>query len=193
MIARFAVVLLLLVSADALAADNKVIGTVEFTLDGEAQQWYVLESPDETRSSSLWLTTGPGTGAFTVTAFDRPDIELVRDERTGSAVPTGSAPALVISIGFPVDAGEQSYSLPIDQTAGPAVVMLLNDWSNPIDSMTLSDGPGEISLDSISAREDGPSAFSGTFSGALRNGEGDSRLIESGRFDLRKVTYFERP
>lgn len=193
MTSRAVVISCLLLLSVASAGANEVIGTVEFTLDGEEQTWYVLKSPEGLTSNALWLQTGPESAAIAVTAFQHADIELTRDERTGSTVPSGSAPALVVSIEFPTDATEVSYTLPVDPSAGQAVVMLLNDWSNPLDSRMLSDGPGEISLDSISVTRDGPSAFSGRFSGALDSGDGNTRSIESGRFEFEDVTYFERP
>lgn len=96
-------------------ADNKVIGTVHFSLDGEEQTWYVLESLDGLKPSALWMDVG------------------------------------------------------------------------------LSDGPGEIRLTSIKANKDAPSSFAGTFSGALKDGEGNARTVASGRFDFDQVEFSGRP
>lgn len=184
---------LLMLAVVVAHADNAVIGKIQFVLDGEEQTWYVLESPDGLRSNALWMDIGPGKSAIAVTAFASPDITLVSDGTMGSAVPDGSTPALVISVAFPAGAKEQSHTLPAPATDGPAIVMLLNNWSNPIDSAMLSDGPGEIRLTSINASKDSPSSFAGTFSGALKDGEGNARTIESGRFEFEQVEFFERP
>jgi len=183
--------LLMMLAVAAAHADNEVIGTINLSLDGEEQTWYVLESPAGLRSNALWMDVGPDRSAIAVTAFASPDITLVSDGTMGSAVPDGSAPALVVSVAFPTGAKEQGHTLPA--TDGPAVVMLLNDWSNPIDSLMLSDGPGEIRLTSIEASTDASSSFAGTFSGALKGGEGNARMIESGRFEFDHVEFFERP
>jgi hypothetical protein len=184
----------LIVLSPALAhADNEVIGTIQLSLEGDEQTWYVLESPSGLRPNALWMEIGPNRSAVAVTAFESPYITLVPHEMMESAVPDSSAPALVVSIGFTTGASEETYSLPIDQSTGPAVVMLLNDWSNPIDSASLSDGPGEIKLTEISASKNSASSFSGTFSGALTDGEGNTRIIESGQFEFEKVSFFERP
>lgn len=185
--------MLLLLTFVSAYADNEVIGTVQFSLDGDEQTWYVLESPEGLRSNALWVEAGPDRYAIAVTAFASPDVELVPYEATGSAVPDGSAPALIVSVGFPAGASEQTHTLPIDPATGPAVVMLLNDWADPLDSATLTDGPGEISLTSIDANREGSSSFAGTFSGALEDGEGNARMIESGRFEFDKVSFFARP
>lgn len=184
------VMMLAVVSAHA---DNKVIGTIQLSLDGDEQTWYVLESPDGLRSNALWMDFGPDRSAIAVTAFASPDITLVPDGTMGSAVPDGSAPALVVSVSFPSGATEHGHTLPVPATDGPAVVMLLNDWSNPIDAAVLNDGPGEIRLTSIEANKDGSSSFAGTFSGALEDGEGNARTIKSGRFEFDQVEFFKRP
>ena len=185
--------LFMLLAFASAHADNEVIGTIQLSLDGEEQTWYVLESPDGLRSNALWMDIGPGKSAIAVTAFASPDITLVSDGTMGSAVPDGSAPALVVSVAFPAGAKEQGHTLPAPATDGPAIVMLLNDWSNPIDSAMLSDGPGEIRLTSITANKDAPSSFAGTFSGALKDAEGNARTVESGRFEFDQVEFFEKP
>ena len=121
--------LLMMFIVVAAHADHDVIGTIQFSLDGDEQTWYVLESPKGLRSNALWLETGPDRSTIAVTAFESADFELVSHDATGSAVPDGSAPALLVSIGFPAGAREQAYILPIDQSTGPAGVMLLNDFS----------------------------------------------------------------
>ena len=185
--------LLMIVAVVPVHADNRVIGTISFSLDGDEQTWFVLESPSGLRPNALWLDLGPDRAAISVTAFSRPDIMLVSHDTMNSAVPEGSAPALVVSIAFPKGATEYSHALPAPADDGPAVIMMLNDWSNPIDSTTLSDGPGEIRLTAIESNRDAPSSFAGTFEGALKDGEGNARPVTAGQFEFDEVKYFERP
>lgn len=60
---------------------------------------------------------------------------------------------------------EYAYELPTEPNEGPAAIMMLANWSNPLDGYVLDDGPGEIRLARIDASKDRPSAFSGTFYG----------------------------
>lgn len=174
-------------------ADNEVVGTVELTVDGEEQTWYVLQPGDDMLPNALWLAIGPDKGAVSITAYKNPDISFVRHEPTGSPVPDGEAAALVFSVGFPLGAGEQSYSLPTKPPAGPATIMILNDWSNPIDAYTLNDGPGEIRLTKIDTSKNGPSHIAGTFQGTIQHTSGATKRIENGRLEIEQVRYFERP
>lgn len=190
---RMILTLLVLIAAQSATADNKIIGTVSFLLDGGEQTWYVLESPDGLRSNALWLDVGPNRSAISVTAFNDPDITLVPHDMMNSAVPDGSAPALAVSISYPTDASAHIHTLPVQATEGPAVIMLLNDWSNPINSSTLSDGPGEIRLTEISTNKESASRFAGTFAGELQDGESNVQVIKAGRFEFEEVVYFERP
>lgn len=192
MMAKTVSVSFLLIGVGIAQADNDVIGTIDLTLDGEEQTWYVLEGPADTVPNALWLAIGPEKGALSVTAFDSPDIGLVRHESSGSAVPDKSAPALVISVAFPVGADDQSHILPTDADEGPAVIMLLKDWSNPLDSYTLHDGPGEIRLTSIDVNREGASQFTGSFQGVMRGGPGETMTIENGRIEIMNAEYFER-
>lgn len=173
-------------------ADNEIIGTIELTVDGDEQTWYVLQPADDMLPNALWLAIGPDKGALSITAYKNPEITFVQHEPTGSPVPDGEATALVFSIGFPVGAGEQSYTLPTEPPDGPATVMILNDWSNPIDAYALNDGPGEIRVTKIETNKDGPSYFAGTFRGTMQHTSGATKSVENGRFEIEQVRFFER-
>ncbi|MEM7502199.1 MAG: hypothetical protein AAF417_09160 [Pseudomonadota bacterium] len=184
---------IVLFAALTVRADNTVVGTVSFSLDGNEQTWYVLKSPAGLRPNALWLETGPERAAISVTAFTNSDIRLVGDGSMGSAVPDRAAKALVFSVAFPTGAAEYVHRFPVAPTDGPAVVMLLEEWSNPIDAMMLTDGPGEIRLTSISRNGDSSFTLKGTFEGVLTDGEGNTRTAAAGRFEFEKVEFFERP
>lgn len=181
-----------MLAVSAALADNEIVGEVELTVDGEAQTWYVLEPDGDMLPNALWLAMGPDKAALSITAYEDPNIAFVRHEATGSPLPAGDAAALVFSIAFPVDAEEYAYELPTEPTEGPATVMMLANWSDPLDSYVLDDGPGEIRLTRIDANTEGPSAFSGTFRGVMRRESGESRTIEDGRFKIRGAQFFKR-
>ncbi len=186
----FLIVAILAVSA--ARGDNEIVGKIELTIDGKEQTWYVLEPDGDMLPNALWLAMGPDKAALSITAYEDPDIAFVRHEATGSPLPAGDAAALVLSVAFPPDAGEYAYELPTGPNEGPATIMMLANWSNPLDGYVLDDGPGEIRLTRIDASKDGPSAFSGTFHGVMRHESGESRAIEDGRFEIRRAKFFAR-
>jgi hypothetical protein len=181
-----------ILAVSAAWGDNEIVGEVELTVDGEVQTWYVLEPDGDMLPNALWLAMGPDKAALSITAYRDPDIDFIRHEATGSPLPAGDAAALVFSVAFPPDAAEYAYELPTEISEGPATIMMLANWSNPLDSYLLDDGPGEIRLTHIDATTNGLSAFSGTFHGVMRRGSGESKTIEDGRFEIRGAQYFER-
>lgn len=181
-----------ILAVSAAWGDNEIVGEVELTVDGEAQTWYVLEPGGDMLPNALWLAMGPDKAALSISAYRDPDVDFVRHEATGSPLPDGDAAALVFSVAFPLDATEYTYELPIEPSEGPATIMMLANWSNPLDHYVLDDGPGEIRLTRIDASTNGPSAFSGTFHGVMRRGSGESKTIEDGRFEIRGAQYFKR-
>lgn len=185
--------LLVALSIPANPARCEVLGTVMLTLDGEEQTWYVLEPGGDMLPNALWLAMGPDRGALSIVAYRNPELEFVADEKTRSPLPAADAAALVISIGFPIDAKEKTYTLPANRGEGPAVVMLLGNWSNPLDHYALGEGPGEIRLTEIDVKAGAPSSFVGTFSGTMQKESETSRTIEGGRFELRDVPFVKRP
>ena len=185
-------ILLLALTACARLADAEVAGTVELTLDGQQQTWYGVDAGSDMLPTALWLAMGPDRAALSITAYRSPEIEFIADEATRSPLPKGDAQALVISIGFSLDANEQAYVLPTDPGDGPAVVMILSDWSNPLDSYTLTDGPGEIRLTEINANADQASRFVGTFQGTMQGSSGETKVIDNGRFEVQGLRLFER-
>jgi len=187
-------VLLLAANAALIAhADTRVVGTVEFTLDGEHQTWYILDPGGDMLPNALWLAMGPERGALSIAAYQDPETQFVADEATGSPLPSEDAAALVISIAFPIDAREQTYTLPTERGGGPAVVMLLDSWSSPLEHFALQEGPGEIRLTKIDARPGESASFSGTFRGTMQRATGESRTIEEGSFEIPAAPFFDRP
>jgi len=172
-------------------AANEVVGTIELTLDGEQQTWYVLDPGEDMLPNALWVAMGPEMGALSISAYRDRDQAFVRDEATGSPLPDGDAAALVFSIGFPLGARQQQYALPAEPPAGPAVILLVKNWSNPVVGWALDDGPGEIQLTRIEAKTNGVSSFAGTFHGTMRSGSGETRSLENGRFEISRAEFFQ--
>lgn len=188
--APFAVLSLVAIAVAALA-DNEVIGTIQMSLDEDERTWYVLDPGEGMLPTALWQAMGPNRGALSIGAYERPDMEFMRDETTGWAVPAGDAAALLFSIGFPVDADEQNYSFPLQSPDDMATILLLTDWSEPLNGIDISRGPGRIELTDIDIATDGPSSFTGTFSGVLRNDAGDMMTVENGSINVERVPFFQ--
>jgi hypothetical protein len=184
----------LLILLSAARAENDVIGTVELTLNGQEQVWFVLDPGDDTLPTGIWIAMGPERGGISIAAYRDASLQLIRDERTGSAVPAASAEVLLLSVGFPLDAREQSYTLPTQPSAGPASLMFLKDWSKPLEAYDMGGHPGQISLTRIDAKTDGSSIFVGTFNGILRNiASGETIKVEEGRFQVDGAPFFKAP
>lgn len=183
-------VLPLVTFAITALADNEIIGTVQMSVEGDEQTWYVLDPGGDMLPTSLWVAMGPEHGALSIAAYESPDVEFVRDDRTGSAVPAGDAAVLLFSIGFAVGTNEQAYALPLPAGEGPASVQLLTNWADPLEAYDMSLDPGRIHLTSIDASADGPSAFVGTFNGVLRNDADETMTVENGRIDVERASFF---
>jgi hypothetical protein len=181
--------LICLVWATLGLAENKVIGTVVLTLDGEEQTWYVLDAQGDMLPSAIWLALGPEHGTLSIAAYPNPDVGFMRDDATGSAMPDTDIAALVITVGFPIGAAEQTYELPT-QAAGPASVLYLPNWKEPLSSYDISTDPGEMRLTTIEADTEALSSFTGSFRGVLRNADDETMVVEDARFEVGQVPFY---
>lgn len=191
MSALLSVVLSAVAATFAIPASGEATGTVELTLDGEPQTWYVVDPGEAMLPNALWVAMGPDRAALSITAYPTLDVEFTADETTGSPLPNGDFPALVISVGFSTSVTAQAYKLPPSPGGGPASVALLADWSNPLDHFALRQGPGEIRLTEIDTDKERLSSFAGSFHGTMQGVSGGTRIIENGRFEVRGVVLFE--
>jgi len=189
LIKGLAVLMLLSCSSVALAG-NQVLGTVELELETGAETWYVLRPEGDMLPSAVWIATGPDKAMLSLAAYQDPDIELVKEPQTGSAIPAGKAPVLVLAIGFPLGADAQQYQWPA-QSRQVASVMLLADWSQPLAALSITEDPGEIQLTEIDARRNGESSFAGVFSGVLRRDE-QTKVVRNATFKVSGVPFFDR-
>jgi hypothetical protein len=155
-------------AASVLAyAENTVIGTVEATIDGQENSWYVLQPEGDMWPTAVWLAMGPERGVASINAYGSEDIPLVRDKMIGFSLPENAAPVLIIAFDFPVGAAQGAYTLPSESTFSAADAIWQSDFM------------------------DSDSSFSGTFSGTLKriNSE-DSVTITNGRFEIDGVRFF---
>ncbi len=63
----------LIALAVSALADNEIIGTVEMTLDGHRQTWYVLDPGQVMPPTAMWLAMGPERGALSIAAYESSD------------------------------------------------------------------------------------------------------------------------
>lgn len=108
--------------------------------------------------------------------------------------------AIIGTVSLTVDGEEQTWYVlesPADSLPSALWLAMGPDKGaiavTAFDSFRLDEGPGEIRLTKIDANHNGPSAFSGTFSGVMRRGSGETITIENGRFEIEKAQNFERP
>lgn len=189
MLRRILFALLWLACAVSVQAENQVIGTVELILDGEAQTWYVLQPDGDLMPTAVWVAAGADQGMLSIAAYPDADIELIREEQMGSTVPVSDTPVLVIGIGFPIGAEQLTYTIPSNEPH-PASVLLLENWSQPLDGYDISADPGEISLTGIEAGRGDDARFSGTFSGVLRRDE-ETKTVQGASFEVDRVPFVD--
>ncbi|MGD2073418.1 MAG: hypothetical protein PVG38_00625 [Gammaproteobacteria bacterium] len=178
-------------AATVAHAENRVIGTIELSVDGQAQSWYILQPPGHLLPTALWVPMGPGRGAAAIGAYSAPDIKFVEDATTGASVPVDAQPVLTLSFGFPTGTEALSYDLPVGRGEGPATVILQANWKDYTTTFDMSDGPGEIRVDSIKAIEKGNSEFAGSFRGQLQSRDGSVKRVTNGRFHVNGARYFQ--
>lgn len=88
-----------------------------------------------------------------------------------------------------LDGEAQTYTIP-SKEAHPASVLLLENWSQPLDGYDISADPGEISLTGIEAGRDDDVPFSGTFSGVLRRDE-ETKTVQGASFEVDRVPFVD--
>jgi hypothetical protein len=179
-------------AASVLAyAENTVIGTVEATIDGQENSWYVLQPEGDMWPTAVWLAMGPERGVASINAYRSEDIPLVRDKMIGFSLPENAAPVLIIAFDFPVGASQGAYTLPSESTFSAADVIWQTDFMDSDTAYFMNQGSGTIQASRINANMDSDSSFSGTFSGTLKriNSE-DSVTITNGRFEIDGVRFF---
>lgn len=192
--AAFRIILFLTVAAVSgnAAAANTVIGTVELTVDGEDQTWYVLQPDGGAMPTASWVALGPDHAAAAIAAYETRDIALVTDEATGAPVPEGNEAVLMISFSFDIGDTSKTHSLPVDTGSGPVSLMFLSNWRDLTTMYNMNDGPGEMNITTIDARQDGPSRFAGTIEGTLRNRDNETMTVNAGRFEVDGAVYISR-
>lgn len=178
-------------AASIAHAENRVIGTVELSVDGQAQSWYILQPPGNLLPTALWVPMGPKRGAAAIGAYSAPDIKFIEDATTGASVPVDAQPVLTLTFGFPIRVKELNYDLPVGRGEGPATVIMQANWKDYTATFDMSDGPGEIRVDSIKAIKNGYSEFAGSFRGTLQNRDGSVKRVTNGRFHVNEARYFK--
>lgn len=182
---RLAWIALAFWGASALAAaDNRVIGTIEATVDGEPMSWKVIYSESDDSGSAMWRASGDGRTAM-ITGFESADVTFVKDER-GVQTPVGGGSVISITFRFEPDAENADYTLPA-AGAGSASVLFMPIAGDYAAMYGLSEG--RLIADTIEIS--GGGRFAGTFTGVLQN-RSDGRLhITDGRFDVTEATEFK--
>jgi hypothetical protein len=176
--------------AAGAAAANEVIGTIEATIAGERSTWYLLQPPGEVPPTALWIPFGPDRGALSLSAYPSTDLTFVQDAGTGATVPAEGSAVLLVSVVFPIGADAHAQTLPLQAGEPPAAVVLIPNWRELAVQRNMGDDPGEIRVTRIEASQDGPSRFSGTFHGTMRDAEGAAMTVTDGRFAVDGARFF---
>jgi len=169
-------------------AEHQVIGTIEAVLDGEKKTWYVLDAKDAMPHGAWWMKWDGNVHMASIDGFESKDVKFGKDEL---GVPTvdGDGSSLAITFKFDEGASAVNYSLP-SMSAEPASVVFMSTTGGGISSM-YGLQEGQITANRIEVSKNGPSGFTGTFSGKLQSMSGKSMEITDGRFEVSGAEFID--
>jgi hypothetical protein len=173
-------------AAASRSATPGVLGTIEATIDGEARTWYVVEGTARTGAyaSAAWIDAGDDGRIVSIGGYDdeRPPIETFEADMQSGSLSFGDydGSAFVVSVTVSGDGGPFSVEL---GGSSNAMVAYMPQASADMSGMyTSASGALDVTSSSFDAET---SRVSGTFSGTLRQMQGDGEIpIENGRFDV---------
>lgn len=184
-------IVLVALSVSFLAmADSEVIGTIEVTIDGNEQTWYVLQPEGDHLPMAFWMPIGPDERRVaSIIAFENSDMDFTRDEATGISMPVNDAAVLTVTFWFPVGANEQSYVLPVTEDLAGASISVGSDWKDNMTLYNMTDS-GQFHASTIDVDVDGTSRFAGTFTGTLTNQDSKTMTVTRGHFNVDGATLY---
>ncbi len=182
---------LFLLSAQVAASENRVVGTVEATIDGKAGNWYVIasgSSPDDEKSTSMWMDRGSGFGLAMISGFDSQTVTF-RKRADAAGLEPVSGTVLAISFLFSQSDSQRTIVFPTEASDPSTVVFqpVAGDYQN---LYALEEG--EMVLTKIESVDLGVYRFEGNFSGRFLPLQGnDSVEVTNGSFVIKETRLFD--
>lgn len=170
-----------------------VLGTIEATLDGESRTWYVVEGTARTGpyASAAWIDAGDGGRVVSISGYDdeRPPIDTFEADMEAGNLSFGDYDGSAFVLSVTVGDGGEPFSVELGESSNAMVAYLPQASPNMSGMYTSTSGVVDVTDSSFDAET---SRLSGTFSGTLRQMQGDGELqIENGRFDIGRVPAVE--
>lgn len=173
----------------AAVAENRVIGTIRATFDGEERAWYVLEGTvnDERQSGAFWYAPDSRQPRAMISGYDTPDVPF--DTFGRPEAPTGEYPGSVITLMIAFEPGQAPGSIPLPADGDTAVLYMPSAAEGPL--FAFSDGRLEVTT--LETPRPGTGSIAGTFSGTMtRSADGSEPIaVADGRFEIAELEYRE--
>lgn len=186
-----AIVLAFSVSGTTWATDeNRVVGTIEATIDGLECGWYVIASgeAENEKSTAMWMGRGSGFALAMISGFDSQTVTFRKRADSAGLEPT-SGTVLAISFLFSRNESEQRIVFPTE-ASDPSTVVFQPEAGNYQDLFALEEG--EIKVDKIESAGPGLYRFEGRFSGRFLPLTGETAVeVVGGRFVIEEARLFD--
>jgi hypothetical protein len=179
-----------LLLVDFASAENRVVGTVEATIDGREGYWYVIasgSSSDDEKSTSMWMDRGSGFGLAMISGFDSQTVTFRRRADAAGLEPV-SGTVLAISFLFSRNDSERTIVFPTEPS-DPSTVVFQPEAGNYQDLYALEEG--EMVVTKIETVDPGVYRFEGSFTGRFLPLQGtDSVEVTDGSFVIEEARLF---
>ncbi len=187
----FRAVLSMVLVAGAAWSENRVVGTVEATIDGIEGTWYVIAAgptAEEEKMTSMWMDRGSGMGLAMISGFDSRTVTF-RERAEGAGLEPTSGTVLAISFLFSREESEQTIVFPTGPS-DPSTVVFQPEAGDYQNLYALEEGLMEVSK--IEAVDLGVYRFEGGFSGRFFPLQGhDPVEVTNGTFVIEEARLFD--
>ncbi len=180
-----------LLVTDFASAENRVVGVVEATIDGIDGNWFVIasgSSPDDEKSTAMWMDRGSGFGLAMISGFDSQTVTF-RKRADAAGLEPVSGTVLAISFLFSRNDSERTIVFPTE-ASDPSAVVFQPEAGNYQDLYALEEG--EMVVTKIEAVDPGVYRFEGRFNGQIfpLQGAGSVEVI-NGTFVIEEARLFD--
>lgn len=177
----------------AIWAQNRVIGTVDATIDGVDGHWYVIASgsPEEDeKSTAMWMDRGSGFGLAMISGFDSKTVTFRKRTDSVGLEPV-SGTVLAISFLFSRNESERRIDFPT-AASDPSTVVFQPEAGNYQQLYALEEG--EMLVARIESVEAGVYRFEGSFNGTFLALDGEESMeVTAGTFVIEEARLFVSP
>ena len=183
--------ILVLLSVDFAWSENRVVGTVEATIDGVDGNWYVIasgSSPNDEKLTSMWMDRGSGFGLAMISGFDSQTVTF-RKRADAAGLEPVSGTVLALSFLFSRNDSERTIVFPTE-VSDPSTVVFQPEAGNYQNLYALEEG--EMVVTKIEAVDLGVYRFEGRFNGRFLPLHGtESVEVTNGIFVIEEARLFD--